>query len=96
LQLRKDEDDKYKKGDSSDTQTKSSEELVKLLESLLTNIKTRKPKKCAPMNEEISKIIRPEHLDKNVKELIKLIGKYKFKEAETISKSIINKLSRGV
>ena len=65
---------------------------VKLLEGLVPHIKTRKPKKCAPAIEQISRLSWPDHLDKKVKELIKLIGRYKFKEAETIAESIISKL----
>ena len=94
LQELKGEDDKYKKGEASDTQAKSSEKLVELLESLLVNIKTRKPKKCEPIIEEISKNIWPEHLDKKIKELIKLIERYKFKEAETNLQAIISKFNK--
>ena len=71
----------------------SPDKLAELLEELLPLIKTRKPKKCAPAIEQISKLSWPDHLDKKVKELIKLIGRYKFKEAETIAESIISKLS---
>ena len=42
--------------------------------------------------EQISKLSWPDDLDKEVKELTKLIGRYKFKEAETIVESIISKL----
>jgi two-component system sensor histidine kinase/response regulator len=95
LQALKDEDGIYKKAETSNTQSKSSEELVELLESLLANIKTRKPKKCAPALEEISKSIWPGHLDKKIKELIKLLERYKFKEAETSLKSITKNLLSG-
>jgi CheY-like chemotaxis protein len=95
LQVLKDEDDKYKKGKEGATQAKPSENFAELLESLLANIKTRKPKKCAPIIEEISKIVWPVHLDTKITELIKLIGRYKFKEAEMILRSIINKLLKG-
>jgi len=87
------EGDRYKKeGVGGDTQDTSSDKLVELLEELLPLIKTRKPKKCAPAIEHISKLSWPDHLGKKVKELIKLIGRYKFKEAEEIAKSIISKL----
>ena len=95
LQVLKDDDEKIKQENTneSETEAQSSEELVELLESLMVNIKTRKPKKCAPAIEQISKLSWPDHLGKKVKELTKLIGKYKFKEAETIAESIISKLT---
>ncbi|NOR64958.1 MAG: response regulator [Candidatus Scalindua sp.] len=86
------EEDRYKKEDVSDTQDVSPDQLIKLLEGLVPHIKTRKPKKCAPAIEQISKLSWPDHLDKKVKELTKLIGKYKFKEAGKIVESIISKL----
>ena len=88
------EEDRHKKEGSSDTQATPTDELLELLEGLVPHIKTRKPKKCAPAMEQISKRSWPDHLDKKVKELIKLIGRYKFKEAETIAESIISKLKR--
>ena len=75
------EEDRYKKEGVSDTQAVSPDELVELLEGLMPHIKTRKPKKCAPAIEQISKLSWPDDLDKKVKELTKLIGRYKFKEA---------------
>ncbi len=86
------EEDRYKKEGVSDTQATSSDELVELLEGLVPHIKARKPKKCASAIEQISRLSWPDHLGKKVKELIKLIGRYKFKEAETIAESIIHKL----
>ena len=90
----KPEEGRYKKEAVSDTWAASPEELIELLEGLVPHIKTRKPKKCAPAIEQISRLSWPDHLDKKVKELIKLIGRYKFKEAETIAESIISKLKR--
>jgi two-component system sensor histidine kinase/response regulator len=92
LKVLEPEEDRYKKEDVSDTQAISQNELVELLEVLVPHIKTRKPKKCAPAIEQISRLSWPDHLNENVKELIKLIGKYKFKEAEEIAESIISKL----
>ena len=86
------EEDRYKKEDVSDTQAISPDELIELLEGLVPPLKTRKPKKCAPAIEQISRLSWPDHLSKKVKELTKLIGRYKFKEAETIAESIISKL----
>jgi PAS domain S-box-containing protein len=92
LKALKPEEDRYKKEDVGDTQAVSPNELVELLEGLVPHIKTRKPKKCAPALEQISRLSWPDHLSKKVQELIKLIGKYKFKEAEKIAESIISKL----
>jgi len=86
------EEDISKKEGVSDTQAASPDELVELLEELLPHIKTRKPKKCVPAIEQIPKLSWPDHLDKKVKELSKLIGRYKFKEAEAIAESIISEL----
>jgi hypothetical protein len=88
----KPEEDISKKEGVSDAPAASPDELLELLEGLAPHIKTRKPKKCAPALEQISRLSWPDHLDKKVKELTELIGKYKFKEAETIAESIISEL----
>ena len=56
------EEDRYKKEGVSDTQAISPDELVELLEGLLPHIKTRKPKKCAPAIEQITKLSWPDDL----------------------------------
>jgi HPt (histidine-containing phosphotransfer) domain-containing protein len=86
------EEGRHKKEGVSDTWATSPDELIELLEGLVPHIKTRKPKKCAPAIEQISKLSWPDHLGKKVKELIKLIGRYKFKEAEKTVESIIGNL----
>ncbi len=84
--------DKNKKEDVCEAQATSPEKLVELLEELIPHIKARQPKKCAPAIEQISKLTWPDHLEKSAIELTKLIGRYKFKEAETIVESIITQL----
>ncbi len=74
------------------TETTSPEDLVELLEELIPHLKSRKPKKCAPAIEQISKLTWPDHLNIKAIKLTKLIGKYKFKEAEAIADSLISKL----
>jgi HPt (histidine-containing phosphotransfer) domain-containing protein len=86
------DEDRNKAEGVSDTRAASPEELVELLEGLIPHIKTREPKECAPAIERISKLSWPDHLDKKVKELTTLIGKYKFKDAEIIAESVISKL----
>ncbi|MBT6226710.1 MAG: response regulator [Candidatus Scalindua sp.] len=86
------EENSYKEEGESDTQAKSQEKLVKLLEGLAPRIITQKPKKCEPVLEQISRLSYPDHLVKKIKELTKLIGRYKFKEAGIILESIISKL----
>ena len=44
------------------------------------------------MIELISGVSWPEPLDNKIKEIIKLIGKYKFKDAGPITESIISEL----
>jgi CheY-like chemotaxis protein len=94
LQDLKSEEDGNKKKEAKDTESKSPEELVELLVKLAEQIKTRKPKKCAPVIEMISGISWPEQFNNSIKEIIKLIGKYKFKDAGTITESIISKLNK--
>jgi CheY-like chemotaxis protein len=86
-------EDEYEENEERDTQSASPEELVELLSKLAEQIKTRKPKKCAPVIEQISGVSWPEAFNESIKEIIKLIGKYKFKDAGTITESIISKLN---
>jgi CheY-like chemotaxis protein/HPt (histidine-containing phosphotransfer) domain-containing protein len=88
------EEDRHMKEGVSDTRLVSTEELVELLKELAPHIKTQKPKKCASAIEQMSKLAWPDHLSKEVKELTKLIGRYKFKDAEVIAESIMSKLKK--
>jgi HPt (histidine-containing phosphotransfer) domain-containing protein len=87
-------EEENKKEEAIDTVSKSPEELVELLVQLTEQIKTRKPKKCAPVIDQISGVSWPEPFDDKIKEIIKLIGKYKFKDAGIITESIIGKLDK--
>ena len=90
----KPEEKEYKKEEETDTQSKSPEELVELLTKLADQIKTLEPKQCSPVIELMSRVSWPEPFDNSIKEIISLIRKYKFKDAGTITKSIISKLKK--
>lgn len=66
--------------------------LIKLLKTLEPHLKSHKPKKCAPVMEEILNLACPVDLDKDITELNGLIEKYKFKEAQTLIKETLRKL----
>ena len=65
---------------------------MELLKKLEPHIKSCKSKKCDPVMEEILNLPCPVALDKNINELNRLIGKYKFKKALTVLESILQKL----
>jgi two-component system sensor histidine kinase/response regulator len=67
-------------------------ELLALLEKLEPLLKKRKPKPCKEVMEEINGFQWPEAHMKDVKELEKLIGKYKFKDAKPLLNSMIDRL----
>ena len=92
MQVLEPEKDSYKEDDESDTQAKSQDKLIELLEELATHIKARKPKKCEPVLDQISRLSYPDHIVKKIKELTKLIGRYEFIDAEVILESVISKL----
>jgi len=66
--------------------------LIKLFKTLEPHLKSHKPKKCAPVMEEILNLACPVDLDKDITELNGLIEKYKFKEAQTLIKETLRKL----
>ncbi len=68
------------------------ETLLELLKNLQTHVQSRKPKKCAPIMEEILKASFPDIFGKEIKELDQLIEKYNFKEAQTVLESIVQGL----
>ena len=67
-------------------------ELLALLEKLEPHVQKRKPKQCKEIMEEVSGFSWPEEYMKNMKELEKLIGKYKFKDAKPLLDSLISRL----
>ncbi len=62
------------------------------LKKLEPELKTRKPKRCAPLIEDILKFSLPKNIEKEVSCLAGFIKKYKFKDADAVLESIMKKL----
>lgn len=62
----------------------SPEDLLALLDKLEEPVKSRKPKKCTPVLEEMVGYVWPDSVHGKVQDLEKFIGKYKFKEAKKL------------
>ncbi|MFC1866694.1 response regulator [Thermodesulfobacteriota bacterium] len=69
-------------------------ELLAFLEKLDPHVQKRKPKQCKQIMEEMSDFSWPEVYMKEVKELGKLIGKYKFKDAAKVLEGMIGELRK--
>ncbi|MCT4619194.1 MAG: response regulator [Marinisporobacter sp.] len=70
----------------------TQEELLKVLNDLKPFVKTRKPKKCSKIMEEYKKLIWPLQFRRQAADIVKLISKYKFKEAMYILETLITSL----
>ena len=70
----------------------SIEELNAILQELLPHVETRKPKKCAEIMEQYRKLNWPQNLREDATELDRLTAKYKFKEANEVINTLINRL----
>ncbi|MCT4544626.1 MAG: response regulator [Vallitalea sp.] len=70
----------------------TQEELLKVLNDLKPFVKTRKPKKCSKIMEEYKKLIWPPQFQEQAADIVKLISKYKFKEAMHVLETLITKL----
>lgn len=68
-------------------------ELLVLLEEVSPYIKSRKPKKCEKAVGELSEKKWPDECDHQVRELISLIKKYKFKPAIELIEKIISDIT---
>jgi CheY-like chemotaxis protein len=66
----------------------SGEDLLALLDKLEDPMKSRKPKKCAPVLEEMASYVWPDTVHGKVQDLEKLIGKYKYKKAKKLLNEI--------
>ncbi len=71
------------------------ESLQELLMKLDTALKTFKPKICTPLIEEIQKISWPDDLDKDIRELVRLAGKFKFIEAQALMEKTLKRFEEG-
>jgi CheY-like chemotaxis protein/HPt (histidine-containing phosphotransfer) domain-containing protein len=72
--------------------TEDPEKLLELLLKLEPHLTKRKPKPCKEVMEEINNLSWPDESAQEITELGRLIGKYKFKDAQVIQQSIIEKL----
>jgi PAS domain S-box-containing protein len=93
--LEPEEDEDMEDNETGFEQT-APEKLIEALIGLEPQLKARKPKGCAPIINEIMKLSWPETIDKDVKELEGLIGRYGFNEAQTLLKEILIGLKGGV
>jgi hypothetical protein len=71
---------------------RSSKELLELLLKMEPHIQKRKPKPSKENMAEIAGSSWPEEYTKALTDLDKLIGRYKFQEAQEILESLITKL----
>lgn len=81
--------DKIKEGKVSNSDPKI---LLESLENLKPHLKSKKPKDCIQPLEMTLNLTWPAELDDEVQNLKELFGKYKFKEAEILCDSLIEKL----
>ncbi|MBF0101196.1 MAG: response regulator [Desulfobacterales bacterium] len=64
-------------------------QLKAFLEKLIPHIQKKKPKPCKEIIEEMAAFKWPHECDAKLKELEKLVGKYKFKEALEIAEQLV-------
>jgi CheY-like chemotaxis protein len=73
-------------------QTGSPEKLLEFLEKLEAHVQKKKPKPCKEIMEEMAGINWSAEDSQDIAELGRLIGKYKFKDAQPFLESMIQKL----
>lgn len=72
--------------------TVDSTALLELLKELEPHIRSRNPKLCKTLASNMEKQVYPEHLSEDFKEMGRLIGKYRFKEALALLEAIRTRL----
>ncbi len=70
----------------------SPKQLLELLSTIEPFLRKGKPKQCKEIMAEISRFDWPDEHTKEISELGRLIGKYKFKQAPSVFESIMEKL----
>ena len=70
-------------------------DLMKIMEELRPFIERRKPKKCNGILEICKKMRWPEYVEVELHELIRLVSRYKYKEALQTHDSLTGKLKEG-
>ncbi|MFC1857021.1 transporter substrate-binding domain-containing protein [Thermodesulfobacteriota bacterium] len=69
--------------------------LLELLLKLEPHVNKRKPKPCKAVMEEINGYAWPDEYARDITELDKLIGKYKFKDVKPLLEAMVGKLQTG-
>ncbi len=85
-------DDITTKGEEKESVAFDLELFRETLKKLEPELKTRKPKRCAPIIEDILKFSLPANFENEVNDLAKFIKKYKFKEASTVLEALIKSM----
>ncbi|MBD3321517.1 MAG: hypothetical protein GF350_10530 [Chitinivibrionales bacterium] len=67
-------------------------QLYTMLQELETHLKSRKPKLCREITDRIKKGIPPEEFSEETENLILLVSKYKFKDAEEAVNALLRKI----
>ena len=75
-------------------ETASPDQLLDLLEQLFPYVSKRKPQPSKELMKKILSLTWPEELSMTVKELGKMVGKYKFKDAANRIESLIEALKK--
>jgi len=86
------EETKPKKDKRIDSTDITAGDLLDLLKQLKPQVQSRKPKKSTPIIDEIRNLSYPEKFEKDINELARLIGKYKYKESLAILETLMASL----
>jgi CheY-like chemotaxis protein len=70
--------------------------LLQALEKMKPHLISRKPRRCAEAMAAVNQIPRPQGLEKEIQELGRLVGKYRFKEAGSLLDSLMSKLTKDI
>lgn len=82
------------KGDF-ERQLGSREDMIRIIKDFEPHIRAGKPKKCKPLKDKLGEYSWPNELNNKLNELIKLISKFKFKQAVPLLESILQETDGG-
>ena len=80
--------------DKKNSQQADDQKLAEFLEILLPRLKKRKPKPCKEVMGQMNHFSFPDAYRSKIKELEKLIGKYKFKDAVVAAEALIEQVNK--
>ena len=80
--------------DKKNSQRADDQKLAEFLEILLPRLKKRKPKPCKEVMGQMDHFSFPDVYRSKIKELEKLIGKYKFKDAVVAAEALIEQANK--